>query len=79
MAKVKQGWENNKFWGYAGKTLIKGRALGELSQTELQAIYDADPRNASRMIEPTAVEPPKGQPPTQPAQPATTPTPPAKK
>lgn len=51
MAKVKKGWEKNRFYGRIGGKQIKGVPLGELSESELQAILDGDPRNASRMIE----------------------------
>lgn len=73
MAKVKPGWEDKNFWGYAGKTLIKGKRLGDLSSDELSSIIDNDP-GAARMIErekPQAVtrelptsetaQPPKGK------------------
>jgi hypothetical protein len=53
MAKVKQGWEQNKFYGTAGKELIRGVELGKLSPAQLQAILDGDPKNASRMIDGT--------------------------
>lgn len=51
MAKVKPGWEDKKFWGYAGKKLISGKRLGDLSATDLDAILSGDPKNAGRMIE----------------------------
>lgn len=50
MYKVKPGWEDKKIYGVvAGKRLNK--RLGELSQAELKALMDTDPRNSSCMIE----------------------------
>lgn len=59
MIQVKQGCEENKFWGLAGGEIILGKPLEDLTQKQLQAIMDGDPANARQFLtgEPSAVPP----------------------
>jgi hypothetical protein len=49
--KIKAGWEECKFSGLAGGELIPGKPLKDLTATQLQAIMDGDPTNASIMLD----------------------------
>lgn len=51
MIKIKSGCEGNKFWGLAGSEMIPGKQLKDLSQKQLQAIFDGDPTNARGFLE----------------------------
>lgn len=59
MIQVKQGCEDQKFWGGAGADFVAGIALKNLTQKQLQAIMDGDPVNARQFLEgePSAVPP----------------------
>ena len=59
MAKARKGWEKHRFYGKVLGELVTGTPLGELTSTQLQAILDSDPKNASNMIDGRAGAVPK--------------------
>lgn len=59
MVKVKKGCETLKVWGTIGSFRFKGKPLGEMTDEELQAYFDADPKNARRFVDGTPSRAPK--------------------
>lgn len=59
MAKVKKGCETLKVWGTIGSFRFKGKPLGEMTDAELQAYFDADPKNAGRFVDTAQSNAPK--------------------
>ena len=60
--KVKKGWETLKFYGWAGKEKIVGKPWGDLSQKQLKAIVDGDPKNTAQVVDVIETEQAEKQP-----------------